>query len=126
MSASASTVERLIDAYCAAWNEPDAAKRAALLDAVWSPGAAYTDPRAHAVGVGQLSAHIDRILERRPGARVVRTSAVDEHHGLVRFAWRVIEADGTELPEGIDFAELAPDGRIARIIGFFGPLAPRP
>lgn len=119
------TLERLIDTYCSAWSEPDAGRRRALLDAVWNAGASYTDPRAHAVGAEALTHHIGRILEHRPGARVVRTSAVDEHHGLVRFAWRVIEADGKQLPEGIDFAEIAPDGRIGRIVGFFGPLAAR-
>jgi hypothetical protein len=31
--------------------------------------------------------------------------------------------DAVEL-EGVDFAELAPDGRIRRITGFFGPLPP--
>lgn len=116
-------LERLIDTYCSAWNEPDAGRRKTLLDAVWNAGATYTDPRAHAVGVEALAAHIGRILEGRPGAKVIRTSAIDEHHGLVRFAWRLVEADGNPLPEGIDFAEITPGGRIARIVGFFGPLA---
>jgi len=54
----------------------------------------------------------------------VRTSAVDAHHGLARFAWRIVQADGSMLPEGIDFAEISAEGRIQRIMGFFGPLAP--
>ena len=60
--------------------------------------------------------------QRCPGARVVRTSGVDAHHHLARFAWHVVLADGTTLPDGLDLAELTPDGRIRRIIGFFGPL----
>jgi hypothetical protein len=27
------------------------------------------------------------------------------------------------LPEGIDFAEVSSDGKLSRIVGFFGPLA---
>jgi len=27
------------------------------------------------------------------------------------------------LPEGIDFAEVGPDGKLTKIVGFFGPLA---
>jgi hypothetical protein len=119
------SLERLIDGYCAAWSEADPARRAGLLAEVWADDASYTDPRAHAAGIDQLTAHIGRILASRPGAKVVRTSAVDSHHGLVRFAWRVVQGDGTMLPEGIDFAELSPDGRLARIVGFFGPLEPR-
>jgi hypothetical protein len=113
---------QLIDTYCQAWSEPDAQRRAQLLAQVWSEGATYTDPTVHAAGSGELLAHIAQVVARRPGARIVRTSAVDEHHGLARFSWRLIEADGTLRPEGIDFVELSADGRIGRIIGFFGPL----
>ncbi len=111
-----------IAAYSAAWNEPDGARRAALLDRVWADGATYTDPAVHAMGAAQLSAHVDAVLARFPGSRVVLTSAIDAHHGLARFGWRRVLADGTERPEGIDFAEFAPDGKLARIVGFFGPL----
>jgi len=120
-----SAVERVIDAYCAAWNEPDRARRREMLSAVWRAEATYTDPTAHVAGVDQLVAHIEKVLARRPGARVVRTSAVDAHHGFVRFAWRVVQADGTLLPEGIDFAEVDNDGAIRGVVGFFGPLAAR-
>jgi hypothetical protein len=91
----------------------------------WRAGATYTDPTAHVAGVDQLVAHIEKVLARRPGARVIRTSAVDAHHGFVRFAWRVVQADGTLLPEGIDFAEVDNDGAIRGVVGFFGALAAR-
>ena len=124
MAAAGDALERLIDTYCSAWCEPDPEKRTSILDEVWAENATYTDPRADTVGVAQLVAHIGRILAGRPGAKVVRTSAIDAHHGFVRFAWRVVQADGTLLPEGIDFAEVSADGKkIRRIVGFFGPLA---
>ncbi|MCO5118248.1 MAG: nuclear transport factor 2 family protein [Burkholderiaceae bacterium] len=117
-----STTE-LIDLYCEAWSDPDPVRRAELLRRVWSQDATYTDPTVHARGAEELLAHIAGVRERRPGSRVVRTSGVDEHHGLARFAWHAIEADGSTLPEGIDLAFLSSDGsRIDRIIGFFGPL----
>lgn len=112
----------VIDAYCTAWSDPDPARRREILAALWAEGATYTDPTVHATGLDELLGHIDAVVAGRPGARVVRTSAVDAHHGLARFAWRVVLADGTELPEGLDLAELTADGRIRRIIGFFGPL----
>ena len=87
------------------------------------PTATYTDPRVHADSLEALAAHIDRVLAQRPGARVLRTSEVDLHHGVARFAWHVVQADGTALPEGLDVVWLTDDGaRLARILGFFGLL----
>jgi hypothetical protein len=121
--ADTDALTQLIDRYCAAWSDPSPARRAELLAQVWADGATYTDPAVHAAGSAQLLAHIDKVIARRPGAKVVRTSAVDVHHGIARFAWHVVQADGTSLPEGLDIADLSPDGRrIRRIVGFFGPL----
>ena len=52
--------------------------------------------------------------------------AVDLHHGVARFAWQMVLADGRRLPEGLDIAHLSTDGtRIASIVGFFGALKAR-
>lgn len=113
----------LIDRYCAVWNETDAARRRAMLHAVWAEGATYTDPTVHARGVDELVAHIGTVQAKRPGARILRTSVVEGHHGMVRFHWHAALAEGTTLPEGIDIAWLSEDGnRIEKIVGFFGPL----
>jgi hypothetical protein len=115
----------LIDRYCEVWNEPTASRRAELLAQLWAGGATYTDPSVHAGSADELLAHIEKVRARRPGVRVLRTSAIDTHHGVARFSWHVVQADGTVLVDGIDFADLSADGRqITRIVGFFGPLPP--
>lgn len=115
---------QLIDTYCASWSDQDAARRRALLLSVWSDGAIYSDPTALANGADELLAHIAGIQARYPGARILRTSAVDVHHDVARFAWRFVLPDGSSFPEGLDIAFLdAGQTRITRIIGFFGPLA---
>jgi SnoaL-like domain len=120
-------VTELVDRYCQVWNEPDPSIRDELLASLWASDATYTDPSVHAVGASALLAHIAAVRARRPGAAVLRTSAVDVHHGVARFAWHVVHADGTALPEGIDIVFLSSDGsRIERIIGFFGPIARAP
>jgi len=112
----------LIDTYCQVWCEPNEERRAELLQEVWADSATYTDPTVHTQGATELLAHISKVLARRPGSRVIRTSKVDIHHGIARFAWRAVEANGNELPEGIDIAFISFEGtRIERIVGFFGP-----
>ncbi len=113
----------LIDTYCQAWSQALPERRAELIEKVLAPTATYTDPTVHTVGVSDLLAHISKVIARRPGSRVIRTSQVDVHHGVARFAWRAVEANGNELPEGLDIAFLSPDGKqLERIIGFFGSL----
>lgn len=113
----------LIDSYCAAWSTESAEQRRALLLPVWGDGATYTDPSVHAAGAEALLAHIAGIQAKHPGARILRTSDVDVHHGVARFAWKFVMPDGSSLPEGLDIAFIDPDQlRITRIIGFFGSL----
>jgi SnoaL-like domain len=117
------TLCELIDRYCAAWSEPSASRRADLLAQVLAQDATYTDPHVHAATSDDLLAYIASVVLRRPGSRVVRTSTVDAHHGVARFSWHVVQADGTTLPDGLDIVELSSDGkRLKRIVGFFGPL----
>lgn len=120
------TPAMLIDRYCEAWSDADPARRAEILAPLWAPGATYTDPTVHACGADELLAHIAGVQAALPGCRVLRTSEIDVHHRMARFAWHAVKADGSALPEGIDIAFLSEDGtRIERIVGFFGPLRAR-
>jgi hypothetical protein len=120
---STDALTELVDRYCAVWSEPDPSRRAELLAQVWMHDATYTDPSVHATSADALLGHIEKVLARRPGSRVVRRSTLDVHHGIGRFTWHVIQSDGTTLPDGLDIVEFSTDGtRIRRIVGFFGAL----
>lgn len=96
-----------------------------MLTSSFAADATYTDPTVHADGVEELLAHITGIQHKHPGARILRTSTIDAHHGVARFAWQFFMPDGSPLPEGLDIAFLdAEQTRITRIIGFFGGLKP--
>lgn len=113
----------LVDRYCEAWSLASADERAAALRDVWADGATYTDPGTDALDAGGLLAYIAQVHARYPGAKVVRTSVVDVHHDVARFAWQLVRADGSTLPEGLDVVDLDMGAlRIRRIVGFFGPL----
>lgn len=119
----ATAITQTVVAYCDAWSEPDAAKRTSLLNQTWSSEGTYTDPTAHVEGRDALNVHIGKFFEQYPGAKILVSSKVDAHHHRFRFAWRMVTADGATALEGMDYGELDGNGRIKRIVGFFGPLA---
>jgi hypothetical protein len=117
------SLELLIDRYCLIWCETDVSRRAELLESVWAAGGTYTDPTTGALGKAELLAHIARVQATRPGATVQRTTGIDEHHGVLRFGFHVVDQDGTVLRHGTDFVVLDDDRqRLRRVVGFFGDL----
>jgi hypothetical protein len=110
-----------VAAYGEAW-AADEDERRRLLESAWHETGVYADPMGRAEGREALVAHIAGFQQQFPGHRIVMTSGVDEHGGCFRFGWAMTDADGNIAMEGVDFGEVAPDGRISRITGFFGPL----
>ena len=114
------TTADVIQAYGAAWGETDATKRRALLEQCWGDDALYCDPVADGRGRDALDQFIAAMHAQQPGARIELTSGIDQHHNQVRFSWAFIAADGSRPIEGIDAGEIGPDGRLSRIVGYWG------
>jgi hypothetical protein len=113
-------IREVVTQYMAAWNEPEAAARQALLEQCWSDGGVYLDPRASLAGRDELARHIAAWQAARPGVRLEFMSGIDVHHSVFRVLWRLVRADGTRGDVSIDFGEVGTDGRLVKIIGFFG------
>jgi SnoaL-like domain len=116
-----SAITRTLTQYMAAWNEPDDTARRALLAQCWADGGVYLDPNVSLAGRDALATQIATVRTSRPGARLEFMSGIDVHHNVVRFLWRLVRADGTCGDTSIDFGEVGPDGRLIKIVGFFGP-----
>lgn len=112
--------ESVVAAYVAGWNTADDAARRAVFEGCWADDGVYADPATVMAGRDELTAGCRRFAQRWPGALVELVGGIAEHHGHASFAWCVRDPDGTVLRAGIDHAEFAPDGRIRRIVGFFG------
>lgn len=111
-----------IDNYIAAWNETDEAKIKALLEKCWADDGTYTDPVADVKGRDGLLTAIKGFHAQLPGAAIAVTSGMDEHHGRVRFGWKV--TGSPQAIAGIDVGTLAADGRLQSILGFWGENPP--
>lgn len=111
-----------VDTYIAMWNESDPGKRAALIERAWTSDGRYLDPQLKADGAAAIGGMVAAVHERFPGHRFRRVSGVDQHHDQIRFGWELFAPDGSVTVGGIDIGELTADGRLRRIIGFFGPL----
>jgi hypothetical protein len=119
-------VRATVQSYVDAWNEPDETNRRRLLERSWAEAGTYTDPSVHVEGREALVHHAGTFGSRWPGARIVVTGGIAQHHEMLLFTWRVAGPDGATLREGVDFAEMAEDGRLRRVVGFFDSLPKSP
>ncbi len=110
-----------LDHMLAAWNESDPSRVRAHLEKALAPDAVFIDPGIETHGIDEFEANVHEVHGRIPGAVYSRTSGVDAHHRVVRYEW-AIHRDGELLLPGFDVTELDEQGRVARVLGFFGPL----
>lgn len=120
------SIDDVVAEYSAAWSETDPAARLAMLERTVVADVHYIDPGADVAGQHALSDVIAGVQAQFPGAVLLRTSAIDQHHDVVRFSWVFVDPAGAPLLEGIDVCRVADDGRIASFTVFFGPLVDAP
>lgn len=114
-------IDPTIDRYLAIWNETDASRRRALIAATWTEDATYLDPLMGGEGHDGIDAMIRGAQAQFPGHRFRRAGEIDAHHDRVRFGWELVGPGGVAAI-GLDFGEVAADGRLRRVTGFLPPL----
>jgi hypothetical protein len=112
----------VVDAWMSAYAEPDVARRRAIIDQIWAADGELADPPFDGAGRDSLSDLADIVLTHYAGHTFRRTSKVDAHHEFARYGWELVAPDGGVAVAGTDFVTFAADGRLARTVGFFGPL----
>ncbi len=116
------SITSLIDGHLFAYGDPDRARRRDAVARLWTADGRLIDPPLAASGHAEIVAQSDALLSQFPGHTFRRSSGVDVHHDQARYAWRLVNASGETALEGVDFARVTPDGRLASVTGFFGPL----
>jgi hypothetical protein len=100
----------------------DVDRRNALVAANWNPDGELLDPPLEGRGHTEISALADAVLTHFARHRFERTTAVDSHHGFARYGWDLVGPDGAIAVSGIDVVQFDDDGKLLRIVGFFGPM----
>lgn len=134
MSNPTATPDAVVEAYVATWNETDPARRGAGIAATWTERGIYRDPVMASDGHAGIGAMLAGVQAKFPGFVLKRTSKVDAHGGslggpsggssgspagfYLRFTWSLGPVEGPSVVEGVDFCTLAPDGRLAAVVGF--------
>ncbi|WP_432944080.1 nuclear transport factor 2 family protein [Kribbella sp. CA-253562] len=108
----------LAEQYLAIWNETDAERRGAALEATWAPDGTFVDPSFEAAGYEELGAMIATAQQMFPGLRFQPTGTVDAHHDRIRWTWELAAEGQPAVAGGTDIVTVGPDGRIRSVIGF--------
>ncbi len=109
------------DHMLAAWNESNPARVRSHLEKALTADVQFIDPSVETNGIDEFEANVHDVQARIPGAQYSWTSGIDGHHRLYRYSWE-ISRGGEVVLTGFDVAELDEDGKVARVLGFFGPL----
>jgi hypothetical protein len=115
-------VAALVDAHLAAFSAPDDATRRALIEQAWAPTGHFADPLFAATGHDEIDALAASVPGLYPDHVFTRTSGIDLHHGQARYAFAFTGPDGTVVVDGVEVAQVGVEGRLVRVIGFFGPV----
>jgi uncharacterized protein YndB with AHSA1/START domain len=111
-------VER-IDAWLRAWGDPDAAQRRALLTSCATDDVVFRDAYSATEGLEDLLAHLQAVQFFMPGVTLARDGDVRLSHGTALARWTATRADGAAAGTGTNVYDLSPDGRFARVVGFW-------
>jgi uncharacterized protein YndB with AHSA1/START domain len=110
----------IADQWFASWNTTDAADRAKLLKACATPGVTFRDQFSATDGIDDLEPHLAAFHVHMPGMQIARTGEPQVSHHTCLVAWQATGRDGQPMGAGRNYFEFAPDGRIARVCGYWG------
>ena len=112
--------------YLDAFVEHDAATRLALLEQALTPSAEIWGPARVFAGYAEISEKIDGFQRNWPDCRLVLASGILCFNNAGHFAMAIIRPDASIAARGHSVVELAADGRIDRVLAFWGPQPPIP
>ena len=109
-----------VDAFFAAWSEKDEGRRRSALAAVAADDVAFADAFSCTAGIDDLVHHLAAAQMHMPGVVLERSGDVRQCQGTAVVDWIAKGPDGAARGRGTNVLLLDPDGRLARVVGFWG------
>jgi hypothetical protein len=110
-------LNKIAENYIAAWNETDAARRQARLEAAFTAGVSYRDPIMQGEGRDEVAQLIDGVQHRFPAFRFTLKGEPDGFENHIRFSWELGPEGTPSVVEGTDIGVIE-DGRLSKVTGF--------
>jgi len=111
-------LETVWESYVSAWKLTSIVEKRELFSTCLTPECVYTDPLTLARGWQELLDYMVRFHTQVPGAYFV-TQRFLAHHRCSVAHWKMVNAEGLTLDEGISYAEYDDTGRLRNVTGFF-------
>ena len=109
-----------VDAWFAAWSEPDTGTRESTLERIASKRVQFRDQYSLVDGMDDLRPHLAAVHKFMPGMRITREGSVRHCQGVVLADWVARSADGQERGRGTNVFVFGPAGEIRSVSGFWG------
>lgn len=109
-------------AYVQAWSAQDPGTAETLLAKCWTEESEIVGPGYYFKGLSSVLNEIKRFHKEQPGCKAIATSAFDTHGQWTRFEIAMVDPEGTRTHEGSDIVEQDGEGKIRRVITFWGPV----
>ena len=109
-----------VKAYLEAWSEPDPATRSTLLQQCWGDESLFCDRYGRITGPSALNAYIGNAQRMMPGMALDRAGDIALCFENFSFAWKIAASNGPSVANGRIFGELSINGKLRRVISFWG------
>lgn len=108
-----------VDRWFAAWSEPDATRREAILAPLVTAAVRFHDRFSCIDGDDELRAHLAAVHRFMPGMRLERRGDIRHCQWQVLADWVALAGESQERGRGTNLFELDADGRLMAVTGFW-------
>jgi uncharacterized protein YndB with AHSA1/START domain len=108
---------KIVFTYAYAGNIPS---DGSLVESCVTPEISFRDAFSATDGMEEMLANLEAVQIHMQGMTLARAGDVRQAHGTAIAGWTASAADGSPRGSGTNVFDLAPDGRIRRVVGFWG------